>query len=126
MVNDTLCQSLLTGERDNTHMSTFADRLAGAMRLAGYDNNAELARKVGCSRQAIHNWRNGKPFNEADTLFALARELNVSARWLLLNEGLPSQKPALSDDEALMLLYFRRMTDEQRASMLTLARGMQS
>ena len=105
-------------------MSTFADRLSGAMKAAELENAAELARRAGCTRQAIHKWLNGDPIKDAAALFGLATALNVSARWLLLDEGLPSQKESLSEDERTLLSHYREMTEQKRLLLLQIVEGM--
>ena len=65
-----------------------AERLKWAMDRAGYESFAELARDLGLSTSAVHQWSNGltdsiKPLH----LFKAARALRVEAEWLGTGDG---------------------------------------
>jgi transcriptional regulator with XRE-family HTH domain len=66
----------------------------------------ELAKKVGCSRAALGNYLNGRSKTiEALLLFQLAKELDVSARWLLTGQGVKA-------DESGQLRKIQRWLDQ--------------
>jgi transcriptional regulator with XRE-family HTH domain len=94
------------------------------MKNAGIDNQAELARRVGCTRQAISKWLKGDPFTDGVTLFLLSRELRVAPRWLLMNEGSPSPMHDPADDEARLLIAFRNMSPPERTAVLQLSEAL--
>jgi len=60
-------------------------------------NAPEVARKLGKTKQAAYEWRDGKPPG-LDTLVNIAQTSNVSLSWLVLNKGpknLPSGRVSL-------------------------------
>jgi transcriptional regulator with XRE-family HTH domain len=105
-------------------MSTFADRLAGAMRHAGFTSNADLARRIGCSRAAVSKWLHGDPFGDVDLLMKLCDALQVSPKWLLYNEGTPAPLVSVPDNEYELLHAFRKLRPAQQASVVTLVTEM--
>jgi DNA-binding XRE family transcriptional regulator len=57
-------------------------RINRAINTAGI-GQAELAREIGVSRQAVNDWIKGRSVNiRPDHLFALSDALHVDARWL--------------------------------------------
>lgn len=46
-------------------------------------SESELARRIGCTVQAVSSWELGKRSPRADAVRALSRVLDVSADWLL-------------------------------------------
>ena len=60
----------------------FPERLTETMKQTGIAPT-ELARKIGCSRWAVFQWKKGTNFPTAFYLAKLCRALNVSADYLL-------------------------------------------
>jgi transcriptional regulator with XRE-family HTH domain len=83
------------------------------------DRVPEIAKKVGCSRQALHKHLSGTSVEiEALLLFALCDELEVAPAWLLKNEG---GKRGLFADEATVLQGYRVADRGEKAIILAFA-----
>ena len=112
-------------EQDKTD---FSERLKTAIRLAGLDNlsNASLANRFNLrhpnqsvSTQAFHYWLVGRSIPTPDKIETLAKWLDTGGEWLrhgrILEEG-----GAVSQQEALLLKYFRALSPEKQEALITL------
>lgn len=73
------------------------------------------------SHAAVGKWDNDhrkEAAIESDTLFALADECNVNARWLALGTGSPQKWENVTPEEKKLLEHFRSMDDDWRAKLL--------
>lgn len=94
------------------------------MRHAGFTSNADLARRTGCTRAAISKWLHGDPFSDGALLLRLSDALQVSPRWLLHEEGVPAPLVSIPDNEYELLHAFRKLTAEQKHTIVTLVTSM--
>lgn len=90
----------------------FAERLKAAMALYPGLTNAELARRIGATKQVVGKGLSGSSTNMDALLGLKLRDtLQVSLRWLLIGEGDMAADVALTPDEAKLLNVWRLMTD---------------
>lgn len=93
----------------------FGQRLKAAMAQRAELSVQSLADKVGCTKQALYNYLRGTSKQiEALLLFDLADELDVSTRWLLLNEGPPGKGQQLTPDQLRVLNLAGLLNEAQR------------
>ena len=93
-------------------MSTRAERITAAIDSTGL-SDAEIARRIGCERPAVAQWKTGATKDlKNDNLFALADLTGYEARWIATGEG-PMRK-ADSEDEARLLENYRNAGAERR------------
>ncbi|MDF2804117.1 MAG: transcriptional regulator, family [Anaerocolumna sp.] len=64
---------------------SFADNLQ-SIRKEKQISQEELAEKIGVSRQAISKWEQGNGYPETEKLLVLAKELNITLDFLMLDE----------------------------------------
>lgn len=106
----------------------FSERLNIAMRAAGYTEDGDgkldvprLARHARCTRAVIHKYL--KPGEskaiEALLLFEIADRLNVSARWLLRDEGSPARVVAPTPGQMQVLNLYSNLSDWSRGTWLS-------
>jgi len=96
-------------------LTDFARRVQIAAKARGIENPSQLGRKLKISAQLAHKyWRGDTTNPAAKDLFRLADALEVGARWLLLNEGGPTQREKLTPDESKCLVIFRQLGDGWR------------
>ena len=73
----------------------------------------DLARATGCTRAVVHNYLAGKNKTvEAHLLFALADQLDISARWLLTGHGHMARERALEPDQLRVLQTYSQLGSE--------------
>ena len=99
-----------------------AGRLKAAMGRAGLEAKpqaliAALQKKTGkvAARQTVHNWF--KPtckFIEPVWLYAIAETLDVTAKWIAINEGPIERWQNLDDQESQLLATFRNLPDHAK------------
>lgn len=79
-------------------------------------SQAELARRVGVSKQAVGDWLKGRVTEiRPDNLYALADALQVEARWLATGKG--SRKGLiLTPEQRRMLQSYLRLPPTQQAT----------
>lgn len=91
----------------------FKDRFAAAMANQPQWDPVRLAEQVGCTRQVLYNYLNGKNSSiDALLLNEIARKLEVSAGWLLTGQGTMSRPVALSPDQMQVLDLLERMPSD--------------
>lgn len=73
---------------------------------------ADLAKKLQTSRQAIGNYETGERSPDVETILKLCEIFGCSADYLLGRSVLPS--PDLSEEETELVLAFRRGDDRAR------------
>ncbi|WP_032094087.1 helix-turn-helix transcriptional regulator [Necropsobacter rosorum] len=102
--------------------SEFSKRLKAALELAGADSLSlsEIANRfnlrhpnASVTPQAVHNWLIGQAIPTPDKIKTLAGWLKISPDWLRYGKEDINEK-GLSEDELLMLKYFRLLTSKQR------------
>jgi SOS-response transcriptional repressor LexA len=83
-------------------MKTQGERLAFAMKLRGFHSASELARSLEWKDSTVRHHVNGTRGFSADIAESYARKLNISAAWLLFNDGPPpkSDRPEPSPHHA--------------------------
>ena len=99
-------------------MNTFPERLTYARELAQL-NKSQLAAKVGISKAAIGALENGgAKAPRPENLFAIAKVLGCSAKWLATGQGKIDQgeiqQQEVTPDEQEMLDMLRQMTPEEK------------
>lgn len=105
---------------------TLADRIKGAMPLAGIESSSELARRMKLNRQTVHRWVSGAGDKlTPEMLFRLADALKVSARWLALGSPeLPTKPIFPTIDEAEMFSIYRALPKNARDHWLSQGRTL--
>lgn len=80
----------------------FGRRLADARQAKGLTQD-DIAAIFDISKQAVSHWERGRNQPTAEQLSILARELQVSADWLLSGRAAPNLPPELSPDRLASL-----------------------
>jgi len=89
-------------------MKVFAQRLRQARRKAKLSQD-ELAQRIGASRSSVARWERGNDVPSARTVWAMATELEVAARWLLGMRESGERPEWPSDDERRLLAAYRAL-----------------
>lgn len=106
----------------------FSKRLKAALELAGLGqlSLAEIANKFNLRHpnkpitpQAVHNWLIGQSIPTPDKIETLSKWLNINGDWLRYGKEQIEGK-SLSQDELLMLKYFRNLSHKRQKSLLAL------
>ena len=98
-------------------MDTMAERITQKRKELGL-NQAQLARKIGCSRQTVSQWENGHIKDvTGQHLQALARELRVEPAWILTGRSVQCRSTSIEFDQADAQLCERihNLTEAERA-----------
>ncbi len=80
-------------------------------REPGLIRDTEIAVKIGCSPQAVSNWRLGSRAITIDQLAELVLQFKVNANWLITQEGSPWTDG--TDDR--LLQFEKRLSDLEKA-----------
>lgn len=76
------------GKKSANDVQPLSERFRWALERSGYASIAELARELGLSPSAVHQWSDGSTeFIRPMWLFKAARLLRVEAEWLGSGEG---------------------------------------
>ncbi|OOH86382.1 transcriptional regulator [Pasteurellaceae bacterium 15-036681] len=111
----------------------FSKRLKVALELAGLENLslAEIANKFNLRHpnkpitpQAVHNWLIGQSIPTPDKVETLSKWLNISIEWLRYGREDVEGK-TLSQDELLMLKYFRNLPAKRQQAILAMLHEFQ-
>ena len=103
--------------RPDASRDRFRHNLARIMATRGI-TQASLARTMNVSRVAVHAWIWGTCFPETSRLIKLAQALDVPVGSLLESEALASTEPEGSNEEALLLNAFRKLSNTARLTLL--------
>lgn len=94
-------------------------------------NGDQLARVAGVDKSSVSRWRQGTQIRSS-TLKKICDYFDLTEDDLLSTEnGLAAQEhgrvpeSSLTDDEREILLIFRRLDDDKRATLMSVARAMQ-
>ena len=113
--------------------SAFSQRLQVAIKLAGLANlsNAHLANRFNLrhpnqpvSTQAFNHWLIGRSIPTPDKIETLAKWLNTNPDWLRYGR-ISDEFGILSDNEMLMLQYFRQLSDNKQHAIIALLNEFQ-
>lgn len=120
-------------ETENTKIE-FSKRLKQAIECAGFSelSLSSIANKFNLRHpnrsvtpQTIHNWLIGASIPTDDKIETLALLLNTSPEWLRYGiMQIDTEK--LSDDERLLLQYFRNISISKREVLLSILKEFQS
>jgi transcriptional regulator with XRE-family HTH domain len=103
--------------------SSITDRIASALAESQLEQ-AELARRVGVSRQAVNDWLKGRSVNiRPETLVRLADVLGVEIRWLATGHGPRKADPPPRDYVEILRKLDAMSPDERAAYVLLLSRS---
>lgn len=111
----------------------FSKRLKMALELAGLSqlSLAEIANKFNLRHpnkpvtpQAVHNWLIGQSIPTPDKIDTLSKWLNISSEWLRYGKE-QIEGRSLSQDELLMLKYFRNLSIKRQKSLLAMLHEFQ-
>lgn len=97
-----------------------ADRIDVAMRIAGYNNQAEFARITGIPTSTLSRVLSGKSLPNPDNLAAIALACKRSIDWIVTGTDNPQSTVLevalvyLSPDELKMVTQFREATESGR------------
>ena len=103
--------------RPDASRDRFRHNLARIMAERGI-TQASLARTMEVSRVAVHAWIWGTCFPETSRLIKLAQALNVPVGSLLETESAADQGSQTSNEEALLLAAFRKLSNTARLTLL--------
>lgn len=112
----------------------FSKRLKVALELAGFHSLslAEISNKFNLRHpnksvtpQAVHNWLIGQSIPTPDKIETLSKWLNTSPEWLRYGK-MDFSGENLSQDEVLMLKYFRGLPNHRQQAILLLLHEFQS
>ncbi len=103
--------------RPDASRDRFRHNLARIMAARGI-TQASLARTMDVSRVAVHAWIWGTCFPETSRLIKLAQALDVPVGTLLESESVISPEPDSSNEEALLLNAFRKLSNTARLTLL--------
>lgn len=95
---------------NSSRLTPMGRRIHAGMATSGYSNVAQLARKVGVSRQTVRRWLydpNVTP--TAVDSFALSDALHLSARWIVTGLGEPTPREPLLPNEKKLLCRYREL-----------------
>lgn len=96
---------------------TLAGRIKIGMAAKGIKNPTELAKRLKMRRQTVHKWLSGDVEKlDAASLFLLADELELSARWLATRDGQPQPKRTISPDDQRVIDLYNGLKPEARAA----------
>lgn len=85
---------------------------------------AELARRVGRSKQLGAQWSGKRSFPPQRVAFAIAEVLEVSRTWLLSGEEADAAPRPVTARQAEVLRLMLEMTPDQEAAILAAAKGI--
>lgn len=111
----------------------FSKRLKTALELAGLSqlSLAEIANKFNLRHpnkpitpQAVHNWLIGQSIPTPDKIETLSKWLNINPEWLRYGKEQIEGK-SLSQDELLMLKYFRNLSSKRQKTLLAMLHEFQ-
>lgn len=94
-------------------MTTFAGRLAFAMKQAG-KVQADIAEELKVSQQAVSLWLKGEGGKKYSAM--LAKLLGIRAEWLAEGDGGMKEEFSLTDKEKALILAYRKRSDSSRAA----------
>lgn len=103
--------------RPDASRDRFRHNLARIMGERGI-TQASLARTMDVSRVAVHAWIWGTCFPETSRLIKLALALNVPVGSLLESEAAAAPEAQNSNEEALLLIAFRKLPNTARLTLL--------
>lgn len=90
---------------DNAQMQTVGQRIRAARELAGYMNQGDFAKAIGCSQSALSEIENGETkLPSAKVLQKMAEVLGKSERWIIYGEDGDVQTPTPEEQEILSAL----------------------
>ena len=105
--------------------TTLAERLDFALRVSKYPSKAALAKAVGVERQTAYYWFSGRTQAiDSPTLLAVARSLHVRPHWLQTGEGPMMEVIEPTEEETQILMFYRRMTEDDRVVFMKMARTL--
>lgn len=101
---------------DNASMQTAGQRIRAARELAGFHNQGDFAKAVGCSQSTLSEIENGETkLPSAKVLQKMAEVLGKSERWIIYGEDGDVETPTPEEQE--MLSSFRALPDDVRRNL---------
>lgn len=87
----------------------------------------QLSKKSGVPQPTISDIERGHTKDLAgDNLTRLCAALNTNPQWLIFSKGTPGPAIQTDIDESELLNLYRALSDEQKASLLSVVRSMQT
>ena len=97
----------------NVWMQTAGQRIRSARELAGFTNQGDFARAVGCSQSTLSEIENGETkLPSAKVLQKMAEVLGKSERWIIYGEDGGVETPTAEEQE--LLTAFRTLPEDAR------------
>ena len=97
----------------NVRMQTAGQRIRSARELAGFTNQGDFAKAVGCSQSRLSEIENGETIlPSAKVLQKMAEVLRKSERWIIYGEDGGVETPTAEEQE--LLSSFRVLPDDVR------------
>lgn len=97
----------------NDRMQTAGQRIRAARELAGFLNQGDFAKAVGCSQSTLSEIENGETkLPSAKVLQKMAEVLGKSERWIIYGEDGGIETPTAEEQQ--MLSAFRVLPDDVR------------
>lgn len=99
--------------------STFWERVTEALRDAGHEHSQMgVARLLGMSQGSVGRWAQGTGLPTMQNALDLALKAGVCVEWLLTGRGPKAPLAGLTRQEEVLLNRFRKLTPENRVSVL--------
>jgi transcriptional regulator with XRE-family HTH domain len=101
---------------NKSKLSPMGRRIFVGMVATGIATEAEFARRVGISPQAVQRWLYARLKRvDAETLLRISDCVHLSARWLLSGKGSPAPRRAVTPTQAHLLRQYERLPAEARS-----------
>lgn len=113
-------------------VKSFAERLQELMEMK-HLNNAEFARAVGLSKSSISRYLSGQFQAKQDTIFMIARNMNVDPAWML-GYDVPIAPESFRDqidldmitaDEIAVIKEYRKLSPDDQAFIIATIKRLQ-
>jgi transcriptional regulator with XRE-family HTH domain len=104
-------------------METITERINELVADSGLEP-AELARKLGVSKQTMNDWTKGRTVNiKPDNLIEIVDYFNVEVRWLVRGAGPKYAKPSAPPEVQRATDILTRLPHAQRMAFVTIIEG---
>lgn len=104
-------------------METITERINELVADSGLES-ADLARKLGVSKQTMNDWTKGRTVNiKPDNLIEIVDYFNVEVRWLVRGTGPKQAKPLAPPEVQRATDILTRLPPAQRMAFVTIIEG---
>jgi len=101
---------------NKSKLSPMGRRIFVGMVATGIATEAEFARRIGISPQAVQRWLYMRLRRvDAETLLRVSDCIHLSARWLLNGQGSPAPRRAVTPTQSHLLQQYERLPAAARS-----------